>query len=546
MFRSLLFVALLATAAAAAPTKPNLVMVLTDDQDVLLGSMQAMPKVKKLIVEQGVNFTNAFIATPICCPSRSSYVSGMYQHNHKCYQNGVNDGPGRDETKGGCSSPYFQAAGGPESQSPAAVLKKAGYVTQYAGKYLNQYGTPNGGNVTHVPVGWDSWLGLVGNSRYYGYSVSRNGTSEPHGHDYNNDYFTDLIKNETLRFLDAHMAGPKPFFVWAATPACHGPNDPAPQYQDSFATPGTAPRTPNWNTGQVGKNEFNSLTYHPAMNVSAVAYSDITYRRRLEVLKSVDDLVEEVIDKLTAGGVLEKTVFLYTSDHGYHLGQFAMIYDKRTPYEHDVRIPFYVRLPKDLMTQDQMALVGSTSDAIVSNVDVAPSLAQLGGGQILSGYDGHSWATLLGIAGLATDGRSTAAKGRRTDTLIEYWGQTSNPTMTPPGFSVPPLWKGPHAVKWWQDRVENTWSCVRMPPMAGEKGDAIFCQWFMNWPDKANNTVAFEEYYNIADDPYQMSNGMGNVKKMPPATLAALRARLLALRNCVGNKDCNAPARVPM
>ena len=90
-----------------------------------------------------------------------------------------------------------------------------------------------------------------------------------------------------------------------------------------------------------------------------------------------------MVRKLEEGGVLERTVILYTSDHGYHLGQFAMIYDKRTPYEHDVRIPYYVRLPKELMAAEQVArLVGSTSDAIVSNVDVAPSLAELGGGSL--------------------------------------------------------------------------------------------------------------------------------------------------------------------
>ena len=79
---------LFATAVAAAAAKqPHLVVILTDDQDLTLGSMQAMPKLQKLVVDQGVTFEQAFIATPICCPSRASYISGRYQHNHSCKTN---------------------------------------------------------------------------------------------------------------------------------------------------------------------------------------------------------------------------------------------------------------------------------------------------------------------------------------------------------------------------------------------------------------------------------------------------------------------------
>eukprot|EP01050_Picozoa_sp_SAG11_P038227 SAG11_NODE_15494_length_576_cov_1.018868_1_plen_165_part_01 len=145
--------------AAEKKKQPNLVMILTDDQDIKLGSLAVMPKLHKLVVQEGVFFTNGFIATPICCPSRSTYISGLYQHNHHCLQNSV---------RTGCSSLSFRS--GPETLSAAAALKKVGYTTMYAGKYLNAYGQGNAssptGGVEHVPVGWDNWLGLVGNSRY--------------------------------------------------------------------------------------------------------------------------------------------------------------------------------------------------------------------------------------------------------------------------------------------------------------------------------------------------------------------------------------------
>ena len=61
--------------------QPNIVFILTDDQDVTLDSMKVMEQTKKLIVDQGITFTNAFVSTPICCVTRSSIMSGRYVHN---------------------------------------------------------------------------------------------------------------------------------------------------------------------------------------------------------------------------------------------------------------------------------------------------------------------------------------------------------------------------------------------------------------------------------------------------------------------------------
>ena len=80
-------------------------------------------------------------------------------------------------------------------------MKKAGYQTMYAGKYLNQYGFPDAGGVEHVPDGWDSWFGLVGNSRYYEYQVSDNGKKIEFGNNYETDYFTDVIKRRGVSFI---------------------------------------------------------------------------------------------------------------------------------------------------------------------------------------------------------------------------------------------------------------------------------------------------------------------------------------------------------
>jgi len=514
---------------AAAARQPHLVVILTDDQDLKLGSMQAMPKLQKLVVDKGVTFEQAFIATPICCPSRSSYISGRFQHNHRCLQNKVSDG---------CNSAEWRNT--TEKDSVAPHVQAQGYTTFYAGKYLNAYGQPQAGGLAHVPPGWDSWLGLQGNSRYYNYSVSRNGTQEKHGDDYGADYFTDLVKNETLRFLRDNLGSGKPLFSWSSPPACHGPNDPAPQYAGRFANE-SAPRTPNFNTGVDGKNPFNSALYHPPMSESGgVAYADITHRRRLEVLLSVDDLVEAVVNELDAAGELENTILLYTSDHGYHLGQFAMSYDKRTPYEHDVRIPYFVRVGKNLQQGGAAAarLRGSSSSTVVSNVDVAPTMIALASGseaQVPATMDGASWAGDLGLAAHPPSRASPPAAAKDTQ-LIEYWGQANNdPSHSPGEFHTPPQFQG-SAFSTWQDQTRNTFACLRMvPDSAGVQGDELYCQWFEQYADKVTGNFSFEEHYDIASDPWQLMN---TAASLDPQVRAALRARLTKLRNCVGGADC--------
>ena len=150
--------------------------------------------------------------------------------------------------------------------------------------------------------------------------------------------------------------------------------------------------------------------------------------------------------------------------HQYHLGQFRIVIDKRTPYEHDVRIPYYVRLPKRLVGSDQRSLIGSTSDAIVSNVDVAATLVELGVGlQALQAipYDGESWAPLLGLQSPGVASTAPPASPRRTDQLIEYWGQSFThyepKPDNPKTDKFPPFWNGTQFATSIDD-VDNTWS----------------------------------------------------------------------------------------
>ena len=129
--------------------QPNVVLILTDDLDLLQGGMNPLNKTRNLIGDAGITFENSFVSTPICCPSRSSILTGKYQHNTRVYNNTV---------VGGCNSEYWRNELEPQSISTTA--QEYGYETYYAGKYLNQYGFEKTGGPEHIPKGWNHWYGL--------------------------------------------------------------------------------------------------------------------------------------------------------------------------------------------------------------------------------------------------------------------------------------------------------------------------------------------------------------------------------------------------
>uniref|UniRef100_A0A3B4AWF5 N-acetylglucosamine-6-sulfatase n=1 Tax=Periophthalmus magnuspinnatus TaxID=409849 RepID=A0A3B4AWF5_9GOBI len=327
---SLALVTSLLTCCVRCDKLSNVVLILADDQDVTLGGMNPMLQTKALIGEAGATFVNSFTVTPLCCPSRSSILTGQYPHNHAVRNNSLS---------GNCSSELWQK--GPESVAFPIYLNKQKYQTFFAGKYLNQYGKKVG-DVAHVPPGWDQWHALVGNSQYYNYTLSVNGKEEVHGDSYEKDYLTDLITNRSLTFLD-NRSPQHPFFLMLSPPAPHSPWTAAPQHQNKFVDI-KAPRDGSFDKLGKDKHWLLRQASNPMSN-SSLNYLDNAYRKRWQTLLSVDDMVAALVKKLTDIQELNNTYIFYTSDNGYHTGQFSLPIDKRQLYEFDIRIPLLVRGP---------------------------------------------------------------------------------------------------------------------------------------------------------------------------------------------------------
>lgn len=335
---------------AAVSPRPNIVWVMTDDQD--FRSIGRMPAVNRLLVSEGTTFTNSFATTPLCCPSRSTFLTGEYTHSHGIKSNVTPLG----------AYPKVEELG-LEKNTVATWLDDAGYATAYAGKYLNEYFGP------HVPAGWDRWYGYtkgIGNpNRYY---VNENGAEREIARNELSD--PDYLAEKAEQFVGSRPASGAPFFLVLAPSTPHSPYFHAERHANLFSTT-VAPRPPNFNEADISDKPKLLREKFPArLDAAQVKALDEKYRDRLRGLRGVDEMVDRVVRALARKGQLENTYIAFTSDNGYALGEHR-IEGKFYPHEESIRVPLVVRGPS--------IPAGARRGEMVANVDWAPTVADWAG-----------------------------------------------------------------------------------------------------------------------------------------------------------------------
>lgn len=372
--------AVLAAVVVAAPlaacrrageeaARPNFVVIMTDDQTV--ESLRVMPNVERLLSERGVTFTNSVVSYPLCCPSRASFLTGQYAHNHGVL--------GNEPPDGGYSA--FRA---PLTTLPAA-LRDAGYTTVHIGKYLNGYGLARR---REVPAGWSDWHGLVDYStyQYFDFTLNDNGRlRRPRG--YQTHVLTDRATSAIRREADED----EPFFLELAFAAPHHELErrrplSARRDRGAFATE-PLPMPASFAEADV-TDKPAPVAGDPPLDSAEIDAITRRYRAAITSLLAVDRSVARVVRALRANDELDDTVIVFTSDNGYFYGEHRVASGKVFPYEPSIRVPLVVRGPG--------VRAGATADALVANVDLAPTILELACARPLRPMDGRSLTGNLG------------------------------------------------------------------------------------------------------------------------------------------------------
>jgi arylsulfatase A-like enzyme len=361
-------------ARSATPVRPNVVVIMTDDQTV--ESVRVMANVRRLLAEQGTTFANSFVSFSLCCPSRATFLTGQYNHN-----NGV---MGNAAPEGG----YYKLDG---TNTLPVWLQRAGYYTAHIGKYLNGYGTRNR---TEVPPGWSEWRGSVDPTtyRFYGYSLNEGGTLREYS-----SYQTDTYTDKALDVIRRRAPEAQPFFLSVAYLAPHsgGPREPgdprmatpapAPRHRNRFASE-PLPAPPSFNEADVSDKPVGIRNRRSIPPAQAAQIREM-YQQRLESLLAVDEGIERIVAQLQAVGELDETLIVFTSDNGFFHGEHRVPNGKVLHYEPSSRVPLILRGPG--------VPRGRTLSQLVANVDLAPTIVDAARATPGRRLDGRSLLPLL-------------------------------------------------------------------------------------------------------------------------------------------------------
>lgn len=449
------------SAAPPAPTptpKPlNVVLIVSDDQES--ASARDMPLMQSLIAAQGATFQNAIATTPLCGPSRATLLTGRYAHSHRIRSH--------EPPLGGYG---LYRDSGMEANSLPVWLKAAGYRTAFMGKYTNGYGS----GWTSAPPGWDDWFATTEPQAYRNFTYNENGVDRtaPSG-----TYQTDLLATRAVDFLrQTEEKDDQPFFLMVTPYAPHNKSQPAARHSGLFSDRG-APRTPAFDEPDVSDKprHIRRIGRYTSATVDAI---DNEYRNSLRALQALDEMIEKIVQALSAQGEIENTAIVFMSDNGISTGAHRF-WDKTAPYAESLDIPMFVRIPGGAR--------GVVLPHLVGNIDIPATILDWARVPAPPTIEGRSIAPLLVAS-------PPPLASWRPDLLIEYWDNTN------PATTYMPTYQGL--------RVEN-----------GVES-AVYVQ----------HITDEEEYYDFKKDPYQLESAVAS----HPSEVSKLRERLKALGSCSG------------
>ena len=379
---ALAFAAGPAVDTAAAQERPNIIVLLTDDQEN--NSLRVMKRVNKELKRKGVTFKRFYTNFPLCCPSRTTMLTGEYAHNHGVLSNEPPDGGYGvfNERHGGDYLPLW--------------LQRAGYQTSYIGKFMNGYAEPDeyGTLPRDVPAGWNDWHVLApSNAEYFNYTLNDNGVLNNYVGETSETYSTTVFTNKAKRFVRKSAAAETPFFLTLGYASPHGGGGGSPGVS---CNRGARPDPEDLGALKGHKKpklspSFNELDTSdkpsPIADLAPLTEGQVrdTLRKRRcawESLLAVDRSVDEILDELKKDGVRKDTYIFFTSDNGFIRGEHRIRSQKRFIYEESARVPFIVRGPG--------VERGESSTDTVSNADIVPTLLEITGAQPGNPIDGVS------------------------------------------------------------------------------------------------------------------------------------------------------------
>lgn len=333
-------------------TRPNILIIVSDDQR--LGSMEYMPQTQSLIFDQGVTFSNGFVTTPLCCPSRASILTGMYAHNHGVREN---DNKLKQTT-------FME------------IMHQNGYYTGLVGKYLNSW---NG----EMRPEYDYWVSYAfGETRYYNPRLNVNGEWKRH----QDQYVTYALGDYAIDFIQKATKKNKPFVLFFTPNAPHDPATPAKE-DEGLLTDLAPHRPPNFNEEDIS-DKPDWISWRPLLSDETIAEIDTYRRNHLLTLISLDRAIGKIMIELKNSGELDNTMVIYLSDNGMFWGEHRLEIVKNRYYDEAVHVPFAIRYPP-------LISASYTEDRIVANIDIAPTIFDLTGVQIPESVDGLSLLPLL-------------------------------------------------------------------------------------------------------------------------------------------------------